>query len=261
MSDVLVLAYHAVSSEWRSPLSVSPDLLEAQVRRKLEGGYEPVTFTDAVRAHRAARSGTHRRCGRLLAVTFDDAYASVLTHAQPALERLGAPATVFVPTDHPARGAPMSWPGIDHWVGTPDEQELMPMSWGQLGGLAARGWEIGSHTCSHPHLTTLDDADLARELTVSRAVCERELGRPCTSLAYPYGDFDERVARAASEAGYETCATLNAQTQPWDPMQWPRVSVYDVDQRWRFALKASPAVRRLLASPRLARARARRSTS
>ena len=36
------------------------------------------------------------------------------------------------------------------------------MSWAELRTLADAGWEIGSHTVTHPHLTQLDDATLAR---------------------------------------------------------------------------------------------------
>ena len=36
------------------------------------------------------------------------------------------------------------------------------MSWDQLGGLAEAGWEIGSHTRTHPHLTQVGDDGAAR---------------------------------------------------------------------------------------------------
>ena len=88
----------------------------------------------------------------------------------------------------------MSWPGIDHWAGGPHEHELEPMSWEELGRLAAAGWEVGSHTRSHPLLTQVaDDDSLAGELAQSKAVIESRLDRPCESIAYPYGDHDDRV--------------------------------------------------------------------
>ena len=42
------------------------------------------------------------------------------------------------------------------------------MSRAQLTELADAGWEIGSHTCSHPRLTTVDDETLERELRASK---------------------------------------------------------------------------------------------
>jgi peptidoglycan/xylan/chitin deacetylase (PgdA/CDA1 family) len=126
--------------------------------------------------------------GLRVAVTFGDGYRSVLELAKPILGKLGWPATLYVPTDHVATGRPMSWPGIDNWVGGPFEDELLPLSWDELRELQAAGWEIGSHTCSHPHLTTLADGDLLYELVTARTVCEHELGEECLSIAYPYGD-------------------------------------------------------------------------
>ncbi len=179
---------------------------------------------------------------KAVAVTFDDAYRSVGTLAKPILDGLGWPATVFVPSDWPSRGAPMTWPGIDEWLGGPHEDELLPHDWDELRALRDAGWEIGSHTCSHPKLTTIDDAALARELRDSREACARELGA-CDSIAYPYGDVDARVVAATGAAGYRTGAALPARPHASQPLEWPRVGVYQADDLRRFRVKTSPAVR------------------
>nr|MDP8943903.1 polysaccharide deacetylase family protein [Actinomycetota bacterium] len=174
MADVLVLCYHAVSDRWPAALAVTPQALEAQLEQLLRRGYRGATFHDALHAPPARKT---------VAVTFDDAYRSVGELAFPILNRLGLPATVFVPTDFPDTGRPMAWPGIDDWLGGPHEQELAALSWADLEWLAGAGWEIGSHTCSHPRLTQLDRPALDRELRASRAACEARLGRPCQTVA------------------------------------------------------------------------------
>jgi peptidoglycan/xylan/chitin deacetylase (PgdA/CDA1 family) len=239
LSDTVVLCYHAVSERWPAALSVTPQAFERQLELLVRRGYEGATFRDAVMS---------RRPRKTVVVTFDDAYLSVLERARPILDRLGLPGTVFVPTDWPDRGEPMHWPGIDQWMGTEFEPELQPLTWAQLAGLAAVGWEIGSHTRSHPHLTTLDDRTLDEELRGSRAECERRLERPCTTLAYPYGDYDARVAAAAGRAGYAAACTLPARIHPARPLEWPRVGVYHEDSERRYRLKVSPAVRAVRAS-------------
>ena len=239
MGDVLVLCYHAVSDGWPSSLAIAPDRFEDQLVRLLKRGYRGATCERACTAPPSSRT---------LAVTFDDGYLSVLTHALPILERLGLPATVFVPTDFVGVDGPMRWPGIDDWVGGAHEDELRPMTWKQLGALRDAGWEIGSHTCSHPHLTELDNDTLDRELIVSRTECERHMGRPCLTIAYPYGDYDERVAAAAGRAGYQAACTLPARFHEARPLEWPRVGVYYGDDDRRFRMKVSPLMRRLRAS-------------
>ncbi|CAA9503015.1 MAG: hypothetical protein AVDCRST_MAG85-1883 [uncultured Solirubrobacteraceae bacterium] len=234
MAHVLVLCYHAVSSTWDSELAVTPSQLEWQVSRLLRLGYRPATYHQAVTAPPARYT---------LSVTFDDGYRSMREQAYPVLSRLGVPATVFVPTDYVGQDSPMSWDGIENWLGTPDEHELCPMDWDDLRWLTWRGWEIGSHTMSHPYLPSVEQPDLDRELVESKARLAEELGRPCRSIAYPYGGVIEQVAEATEAAGYETAAALWHPVRDHDRFTWPRVAIYRDDTPWRFAAKAAIRLR------------------
>jgi peptidoglycan/xylan/chitin deacetylase (PgdA/CDA1 family) len=241
VTDTLVLAYHAVSSSWQSSLAVDPVDLAWQVDHLLGRGYRAVRFIDAV-------SGSGHP-GKRFAITFDDAYASVFEHARPVLAKRGVPATVFAPTAFIGTGKPMSWPGIEQWSTGPHAAELTPMSWEQLAELRDSGWEVGSHTVTHPRLTELDDAALAAQLGDSRATCEERLRGRCESLAFPYGDHDPRVVEAAGRAGYLAACTLPARLHRAEPLRWPRIGVYPVDRaHWRIRLKLSPLARRLRGS-------------
>jgi peptidoglycan/xylan/chitin deacetylase (PgdA/CDA1 family) len=236
VTDAIVLCYHALSPTWEADLSTTPERFERQIALLTRRGYRGVTFSEAVRAP------AHERT---VAVTFDDAYRSVIELARPILDHFELPATVFAPTDGIAAGGPLSWPGIDQWLGGPHERELTPMSWEELRSLAASGWEIGSHTATHPHLTQVDDATLQDELSRSKAACEEHLAVPCTSLAYPYGDVDARVVTATARACYGTAAALPRRLSSRGLLEWPRIGVYCGDDDRRFRLKISPAVRRL----------------
>ncbi len=217
--DVLVLCYHAVAPG-DSALDIAPDLFERQLRWLLGRGYRGVAFTDAV--SEAAR-------GRVLAVTFDDASATVAGAALPVLERLGLVGTVFVPLD--SVGAP----GV--------------LGWEELSDLAAAGWEIGSHTVSHPRLPELPDAELGAELHGSRTRLEAALGRPCRSLAYPYGEVNARVVGAAAAAGYETACLVGRAAVSAGPLAWPRVGLSTRDGWLGFRVKVAPSVRRVRTTP------------
>lgn len=239
--DTLVLCYHAVSETWESQLAVTPEALAAQTTLLADRGYAGITFTDA-----ALGGGD----GKRVAVTFDDAYDSVFTLAMPILDELGFPGTVFVPTAFPSRPkVEMAWPGIEQWRGTPDGPELLPMSWDHIRKLRESGWEIGSHTVSHPRLTSLNDGDLTCELTESRQTIEGELDEPCRSIAFPYGDTDERVREAARNAGYNCAAALPGDA--WSPSSatnFPRVGVYRGNGDRAFKGKVSPMLRRIRSS-------------
>jgi peptidoglycan/xylan/chitin deacetylase (PgdA/CDA1 family) len=238
--DLLILCYHAVSDPWPAVGAIEPDALDRQVRYLLRRNYRPLTLSAAL----ASASGE-----RKLVVTFDDAFHSVLERGLPVLERLGAPATLFVPTDFAAEAAPMTWSTLGKWIGTAHEEELRCMSWNDVRQLADAGWEIGSHTCSHPRLTSLDRPVLVDELTRSRAVCEQELQRRCTSLAYPFGLHDRTTVEVAGEAGYESAVTLGerllAPRQLERPLELSREGIYR-STRWpHFLAATSPALGRV----------------
>ena len=234
-ADAFVLCYHAVSEDWESSLAVSPELLEGHLKTLLRAGYTPVTFSEAVR-------GGHRE--KVFAVTFDDAYESIERLARPVMEPLGVPGTVFVPTAQVGAES-LSWPGIDQWRDTPRARELQPLSWRQLRDLAGAGWEIGSHTRTHPKLTQIPPERRLEELVRSREECEREIGGRCLSVAYPYGDEDIAVARAAVDAGYATGASLPPPYNERSTMSWPRTGIYGVDGPLRFRIKRSRLARRV----------------
>jgi peptidoglycan/xylan/chitin deacetylase (PgdA/CDA1 family) len=241
MGDVLVLCYHAVSERWPDELAVRPGRLRSQLEHTLGLGYVPTTFSRAVLDPPGERT---------LAVTFDDGYRSVIELGLPVLRELGVPGTLFVPSAKIATEAPMSWPGIDHWVGTAYGDELVGMSWEEAARLAEAGWEIGSHTRTHPPLTELDETTLASELSESRIEIERRLGRPCRTIAYPYGDADARVERATAEAGYEAAAALPTGRLPSrpSPLMWPRLMVGRSETDGDYRRHTSRAMRRLRAS-------------
>jgi peptidoglycan/xylan/chitin deacetylase (PgdA/CDA1 family) len=227
----LVLAYHAVSPEWPSSLAVSPERLRAHLEMLVRHGYVGATFAEVVRGDVAAKT---------VAVTFDDGFRSVIEHGFPVLSEFGLPATIFVPAGLMGVGAPMRWRGLDRWLGTEWEDELMPATWDELRGLRDAGWEIASHTWSHARLPQLGDDALATELVRSRERCAEEMGVPCETLAYPYGDHDARVQAMARDAGYAAAASIHP--GPERPYSWPRIGVYSVDEGLRYRVKASPAV-------------------
>jgi peptidoglycan/xylan/chitin deacetylase (PgdA/CDA1 family) len=189
----LVLCYHAVSPTWGHRLAIQPDLLLRQVR--------------ALSRFRQVH------------VTFDDAFRSAAT-VFPDLDRLGVPVQIFVCTRYALVGAPLTIPEL----AGDDPEQLATMNWDELREQAARGVAIGSHAVSHPHLPTLSEDELRREMNESKEEIEDRLGRPCEDLAYPYGEHDERVRAAARAAGYRRAYALRGSRS--DAYAAPRLDLY-----------------------------------
>jgi peptidoglycan/xylan/chitin deacetylase (PgdA/CDA1 family) len=176
---------------------------------------------------------------RSVVVTFDDGYASTL-NAKPILDGLDYPATVFPVLRSVEAGEPLCWPGIEQWRHSEHAEELQPLSWAQLEQLVTAGWEVGSHTVGHPRLPELRDEELEAELRRSRAAIADRLG-DCDTIAYPYGEADERVARATASAGYIGGCTLSRFHLVDEPHLRPRVGLFSSDTGARLRAKLSPA--------------------
>jgi peptidoglycan/xylan/chitin deacetylase (PgdA/CDA1 family) len=72
-----------------------------------------------------------------------------------------------------------------------------------IRALAAQGFEVGFHTRRHDQLTSLSDEELPRALEDGRAELEELAGAKLTTIAYPHGIADGRVADAARSAGFQ----------------------------------------------------------
>jgi len=86
----------------------------------------------------------------------------------------------------------------------PDLHELF-LDWDGAGQLVRHGFPIGSHTMRHAVLSREPPEAQTRDLTMSRARLQDELGTPVELVAYPSGtraDYDADTMRAAHAAGY-----------------------------------------------------------
>lgn len=110
--------------------------------------------------------------GGLLSFTFDDGKASIFSEAFPILSDYHFPATVYV---------------ISNEV---DQPEYLTLN--QLQYLSSSGWEIASHTVTHPHLQHLSPGQIDEELRISKESLEK-LGFTISSFAPPYGEFNQEI--------------------------------------------------------------------
>jgi len=105
-----------------------------------------------------------------VSVTFDDGYYSQSTYGAALLNAHSLKGTFFLIVD---------------WAET---------GWEMWQAVAVQGHEIGSHTITHPYLTSLSEQDLREELRDSQEAIELNIpSQYCLTLSYPYGDYNERI--------------------------------------------------------------------
>lgn len=168
-----------------------------------------------------------------ISFTFDDGFESTLLAAS-TLQPYGYTGTSYITTN--CIGMAIG----DTTTACEIGNDKKYMTWAQVAQLSSQyGWEIGSHTKSHP-LTALGDrtegdltdAELDNELSGSQAVLQTH-GYQALSYASPYGDYDNRSIAAAAKyyTSHRTFWDLTYSDDPIDnsfPYYYPHsVSPYN----------------------------------
>jgi peptidoglycan/xylan/chitin deacetylase (PgdA/CDA1 family) len=186
-----ILCYHDISDTSSSRFSVSVHAFEEQMRH-LATHYVLMSMEDIV----DSIIGGAPLPGGGVAVTIDDGYEGVYTHAFPVLKDYQIPATLFLPTaaigDAQLRQASTAW------------AQSQFMGWREVCRMAGEGIRIGSHSRNHASLPSLDSIRIRDEVHQSKVIIEERTGLNVSGFAYPYGlPRDYRgIARYVCEAGY-----------------------------------------------------------
>lgn len=95
---------------------------------------------------------------------------------------------------------------------THEQREQFDLAtWEELKGIDPRVVTIGSHTMTHPILTSLDADETEAELRESRRTLEKQLERPVTVFCYPNGNLSETVVENARRY-YRSAVTVDPGT-------------------------------------------------
>ncbi len=148
-----------------------------------------------------------------ISFTFDDGYASAITQAAPTLARYRLSGTNYITT------------GCVGMVKAPNtcqaDRDKTYMTWNQIAQLKnTYGWEIASHTVTHPYLATSDPNDQPQPISTAQVINELKKskddlaahGFDATDFASPYGDYDmpvlaEIAKHYASQRGFGDVGT------------------------------------------------------
>jgi peptidoglycan/xylan/chitin deacetylase (PgdA/CDA1 family) len=140
-------------------------------------------------------------------LTFDDGAETDLIAAAPALMDAKFGATFFITTGFLGKRGYLS-----------------PA---QVLELADLGFDIGSHSQTHPYLSDLSEDRLKSEILDSKLQLEEITGRAVHHFSCPGGRWDSRVAEFTRRSGYDSMLTSEARanTSSSDRFSLGRVAV------------------------------------
>lgn len=137
----------------------------------------------------------------VITIRFDDGLMTQYDNARPVLAKYNYPAALYVFTDPLVEG---NWDGYMRWEHVRELQNVY-------------GWEIGSHSKSHPFLTNLSDNDLRDEIVGSKSLLFRN-GIWANGFVSPFGYYDNRVLATVARfyANHGSAWPLETNTFPYN---------------------------------------------
>ena len=195
------LVYHALGpAPANAPfpgLYVSFGDFKAEMAWLHSHGYQAVTIDEVMKAW--YHGGTLP--AKPIVITFDNGYPAQVTFAPHVMARYG-------------------WPGVLNEI---TENHLHPR---QIWPIIHMGWEVDSHSLTHPDLTTATPAELWAQVHQSRAYLQKTFHVPSNSFCYPSSRYNAAVIAAVKRAGYTNAVTEgDAYATSADPYLLPRFEI------------------------------------
>jgi peptidoglycan/xylan/chitin deacetylase (PgdA/CDA1 family) len=221
LGGATVLCYHIVEAPAAPRMHITRDVFRQHLRYLEMTGYNVIPLKHLYEYVSGKRAALPKNA---VVITIDDGWASTYTEIFPEMQKRKFPFTVFI------------YPKI---IG----QTANALSWKQIKEMSDAGVDIQSHSLSHPFLTrrrhrSMGDNQYAewvqRELAESKRLLEKNTGKKVQFLAYPYGDYDEKLVEQVTKAGYKAALTCDfgVVRKGSDPLRMKR---FVIDDRMDFA--------------------------
>jgi peptidoglycan/xylan/chitin deacetylase (PgdA/CDA1 family) len=220
-----ILTYHKISYQKEFGLNtIEPDKFKLQLEILKYYKYYFRTFKSI---------DPERLVKQQIILTFDDGYECIYRHAYPLMQELQIPGVIFIISDYINQK--------NDWEPYNLQRKYTHLSRDQIIELHQSGFEIGSHGRRHLYLNNKPDKIIIAETADSKKRIEDLIGDEVISFCYPFGRYNQRVARFVQHAGYKFALggahwLLNTQYNNW---QLSRHTIYSIDSQKFFLSKIS----------------------
>ncbi len=224
---VFVLCYHSLSGDWRYGIAIQ------EFRRQIEYLVENYRAISAEEFDQYLDGNLVLDKSAFL-VTFDDGYKDVMQSAK-FLQEKGVKPVMFV----------LSNPELAERIQILSKGQLLSNE--ELKQLQGMGWDIGSHSATHPNFAGLELSKAHQEISGSKIKLEQDLGLKVGHYSYPKGFVNNDLEREVREAGYASAFSMEDSpifSSEVDRFRIPRIGVDGSHKFWEFkVLFTVPAIR------------------
>ena len=177
-----IFMYHHIQ-DVSDNLSLSPAKFRSEVEYLSQNNYQVITLSELF----------NDTPGEKAVLTFDDGYKDVIDNALPVLKKFGFRGVVFIIVNNIGQSGYMSFD--------------------DLRVLKNEGWEIGSHSLTHPDFKILSDELAKKQIVESKKILEDGLNIKIEYFCYPAGRYNETTVNLVKEAGYVGAVTIKPGTK------------------------------------------------
>jgi len=234
MAGIPILMYHSISDTNEADIHpyyrtcTAPRIFAEQMKSLVTRGYKTVGLNEAINAIGHGCTWNNRN----VVLTFDDGFEDFYREAYPILAHYSCHATVFLPT---------AYMRVEHRAFSGKNC----LCWNQVKELHRLGVQFGSHTATHPQLSSLSWHRIRHELRSSKQSIEDRIGDGVVSFSYPYafpeadGDFRKTFGSVLLDAGYDSGVTTMIGTagQSSDRLFLERIPINSEDDQSLFMAK------------------------
>ena len=233
--EIPVIMYHRIIKEndvkGVHGIYVSEDVFDKQMKYLKDNGYQTITFEDIKNGEWRNR---FNKGNKWIMLTFDDGYKDNYEVAFPILKKYGFKSTIYL----------LGEVKYNKWdVDNPKnpEEKFILMDDKEILEMQEYGIEFGGHTLTHPMLAKLDLEDAKREITESRKILNKKLGKEMNCFAYPYGNLNEEVKKIVKEVGYKFAVATDSGDISYskDLFQIRRIAIFSKNNMFNFKRKVS----------------------
>ncbi len=184
----VILQYHHISDDTPPSTSLSPRLFGQHMAYLEAQNFQVISLPAAIESLKKGQALPDKS----VVITFDDSYDSVYREAFPILKKNRWPFTIFINT-------------------RPLQRKLAGFTtWEQLKEMAEHGATLANHSHTHTHfLRRLQNESEAQwedrirdEIIQAENIIQQHTGQNHQLLAYPYGEYDEKVLNIVADLGF-----------------------------------------------------------
>ena len=175
MTAPILLYHHVTAGDPPNIYSVSAESFKEQMDYLYSQGYTPIPISLLVKAIREGADLPDRP----VVITFDDGNQDIYDNAYPIMQEYGFTGTLYLV---------VNYLDVDTFLSSDEAIEMYKA-----------GWEIGSHSMSHPLLNDMLRA-IYYQVADSKKILMDDIGSPVNTYAYPFGETNYDITTKVIDA-------------------------------------------------------------